>query len=60
VRSKSKVNSLYCYGDSSGSGFGWCIDFGDGMRYKLGEWCECIQDATSNYLKLRNLVNDMV
>jgi hypothetical protein len=31
VRDKSKVNILYCYGESSGSGFGWCIDFGDGV-----------------------------
>jgi hypothetical protein len=60
VRARSKVNILYCYGDASGSGFGWCIDFGDGVRYKLGEWCEFIQEATSNYRELRNLVNDMV
>jgi hypothetical protein len=26
VRARSKVNILYCYGDASGSGFGWCID----------------------------------
>jgi hypothetical protein len=60
VRARSKVNILYCYGDASGSGFGWCIDFGDGVRYELGEWCELIQEATSNYRELRNLVNDMV
>jgi hypothetical protein len=28
VRAKSKLNILYCYGDASGRGFGWCIDFG--------------------------------
>jgi hypothetical protein len=60
VRARSIVNILYCYGDASGSGFGWCIDFGDGVRYELGEWFECIQDAASNYRELRNLVNDMV
>jgi hypothetical protein len=47
VRDRSKVNVLYCYGDVSGSGFGWCIDFGDGVRYELGEYCEFIQEATS-------------
>jgi hypothetical protein len=26
----------------------------------LGEWCETIQEATSNYRELRNLVNIMV
>jgi hypothetical protein len=36
VRAKSKVNILYCYGDASGSGFGCCIDFGEGVRYELG------------------------
>jgi hypothetical protein len=60
VRARSKVNILYCYGDASGSGFGWCIDFGGGVRYELGEWCELIQEATFNYRELRNLVNAMV
>jgi hypothetical protein len=60
VRARSKVNILYYYGDASGSGFGWCIYFGDGVRYELGEWCELIQEATSNYRELRNLVNTMV
>jgi hypothetical protein len=59
VRAQSKVNILYCYGDASGSGFGWCIDFGDGVRYELGEWCETIQEETSNYRELSNLVNTM-
>jgi hypothetical protein len=60
VRAKSKINILYCYGDASGSGFGWCIDLGEGVRYELGEWCESIQEATSNYHELRDLVNAMV
>jgi hypothetical protein len=33
VRAQSKVDIIYCYGDASGSGFGWCIDFGYGVRY---------------------------
>jgi hypothetical protein len=60
VRAKSKVNIIYCYGYASGSGFGWCIDFGDGVRHELGEWCDRIQEATSNYRELRNLVKYMV
>jgi hypothetical protein len=60
VRAKSKVNILYCYGDASGSSFGWCLDFGVGVRYELGEWCESIEEATSNYRDLRKLVNTMV
>jgi hypothetical protein len=60
VRARRKVSILYCYGDVSRSGFGWCIDFGDGVRYDLGEWCDHIQEATSNYREFRNLVNAMV
>jgi hypothetical protein len=60
VRARSKVNIIYCYGDASGSGFGWCIDFGDGVRFELGEWCGLIQEVVSNFRELRNLVNDMV
>jgi hypothetical protein len=60
VRARNKVNIVFCYGDASRSGFGWCIDFGDGVRYELGEWCERIQEVTSNYRELRNLVNAMV
>jgi hypothetical protein len=29
VRAQSKVNILYCYRYASGTGFGWCIDFGE-------------------------------
>jgi hypothetical protein len=42
VRAKRKINIIYFYGEASGSGFGWCIDLGDGVRYELGEWCESI------------------
>jgi hypothetical protein len=51
---------LFGFGDASGSGFGWCIDFGEGVRYELGEWCNQIQEASSNYRELRNLVNAML
>jgi hypothetical protein len=60
VRASRKALILYGFGDASGSGFGWCIDFGDGVRYELGEWCNKIQEASSNYRELRNLVNDML
>jgi hypothetical protein len=60
LQAKSKVNIIYFYGDASGSGFGWCIDFSDGVRYELREWCERIQKETSKYRDLRNLGNAMV
>jgi ribonuclease HI len=60
VRASRKANILCGFGDASGSGFGWCIDFGDGVRYELGEWCDKIQEASSNYRELQNLVNAML
>jgi hypothetical protein len=33
VRASRKALIFYGFGDASGSGFGWCIDFGDGVRY---------------------------
>jgi hypothetical protein len=60
IRAKSKIKIFYCYGEASGRGLGWCIDFVEGFRYELGEWCESIQEATSNFRKLRSLVNAMV
>jgi hypothetical protein len=60
VRSSRKAKILYGFRDASGSGFGWCIDFGDGVRYELGEWCNTIQEASLNYRELRNLVNNML
>jgi hypothetical protein len=44
VRASRKAQIMYCYGDASGSGFGWCIDFDNGVRYELGEWCDNIQE----------------
>jgi hypothetical protein len=59
VRVSRKANILYGFGDAPGSGFGWCIDLGDGVRYELGEWCDKIQEASLNYRELQNLVNAM-
>jgi hypothetical protein len=36
VQASRKAKILYSFGDASGSGFGWCIDFRDGVRYELG------------------------
>jgi hypothetical protein len=37
VRESRKANIFYGFGDASGSGFGWCVDFRDGVQYELGE-----------------------
>jgi hypothetical protein len=36
------------------------IDFGDGVRFEFGEWCEDIQKEFSNYREFRNLVNALL
>jgi hypothetical protein len=38
----------------------WHIDFGNGVRFEFGEWCEDIQGEYSNYRELRNLVNALL
>jgi hypothetical protein len=48
---------VYGFGDASKGGFGLSIDFGNGVRFEFGEWCEDIQDESSNYREFRNLVN---
>jgi hypothetical protein len=49
IRASSTVKLLYGFGDASKGGFGWSIDFGDGFRYEFREWCEDIQNESSNY-----------
>jgi hypothetical protein len=48
---------VYRFGDTSKGGFGWSIDFGNGVQFEFGEWCEYIQGEFSNYREFRNLVN---
>jgi hypothetical protein len=51
---------VYGFGDASKGGFGWSIDFGNGVRFECGEWCEDIQGESSNYREFRNLVNALL
>jgi hypothetical protein len=60
VRASREANILYGFGDASESYFGWSIDFGDGVQYELVEWCDNIQEASSNYRELQNLMNAML
>jgi flavin-dependent dehydrogenase len=60
IRARSTVEVMYGFGDASKGGFGWIIDFGDGVRFECGEWCEDIQKESSNYHKFRHLVNALL
>jgi hypothetical protein len=51
---------VYGFWDASEGGFGWSIDFGNGVWFKFGEWCEDIQGESSNYQEFRNLVNALL
>jgi hypothetical protein len=51
---------VYGFGDDSKAGFGWSIDFGNGVRFEIGEWHEDIQGESSNYREFRNLVNALL
>jgi hypothetical protein len=44
----SKLKILYGFGDSSGNGFGWSINFGEEIRYKHGLWYETLCEEHSN------------
>jgi hypothetical protein len=60
IRASSIVKVVYGFGDASKGGFGWSIDFGNGIRVEFGEWCEGIQGESSNYQEFRNLVNALL
>jgi hypothetical protein len=51
---------VYGFRDASKGGFVWNIDFGNGVRFEFGEWCEYIQGEFSNYREFRNLVNALL
>jgi hypothetical protein len=36
------------------------IDFGNGVKFEFGEWCEDFQGESSNYREFRNLVNALL
>jgi hypothetical protein len=49
IRASSIVKVVYGFGDVSKGGFGWSINFGNGVRFEFGEWCEYIQGDSSKY-----------
>jgi hypothetical protein len=60
IRASSIIKVVYGFGDASKGGFGWSIDFGNGVGFEFGEWCEDIQGKTSKYREFRNLVNALL
>ena len=56
VRVSKVLYAFYGFGDASGKGFGSTIETDDGISFRFGQWCTEIQEQSSNYRELRNLV----
>ena len=56
IRSRLIATACYGFGDASGSGFGSTIEVAEGLRYRHGLWGRDMNNRSSNYRELRNLV----
>jgi hypothetical protein len=56
VRVTSAVFVFYGFGDASGNGFGSSFETTDGIYYRYGQWCSEVEERSSNYRELKNLV----
>lgn len=56
VRVTSAVFVFYGFGDASGKGFGSSFETTDGIYYRYGQWCSEVEERSSNYRELKNLV----
>jgi hypothetical protein len=56
VRSSKVITAFYGFGDASSGGFGSTIALGNGTQGRYGLWASDVDDESSNYRELRNLV----
>jgi hypothetical protein len=49
ISASSEIKVLYGFDDALKGVFGWSIDFGDGVHFESGEWCEDLQKESSKY-----------
>ena len=58
VRGSSRVlTAFYGFGDASSSGFGASIERPDGLHTRYGLWPSDVEEQSSNYRELKNLVD---
>jgi hypothetical protein len=57
VRCRGVAAVFYGFGDASGKAFGSTFQVDDFIRYRYGQWCSAIQEESSNYRELGNLVS---
>jgi hypothetical protein len=55
-RRRDLVMAVYGFGDASSGGFGSSIGLTEGVRGRYGVWGKDLEDKSSNYRELRNLV----
>jgi len=56
VRALTRGVVRYGFGDASGKGFGSTIMLNGVLHYRSGQWSEQIENESSNYRELRNLI----
>ncbi len=56
VRPSNTATAVYGFGDASGSGFGTTILLRGSVHYRHGQWSTAIQEESSNYRELNNLM----
>jgi hypothetical protein len=56
IRSNNLVKVCYGFGDASHNGFGFNIQIGDCIMYRIGQWCNESLEKSSNYRELLDLV----
>jgi hypothetical protein len=57
VRCRGVAAVFYGFGDASGKAFGSTFQVDGFIRYRYGQWCSAIQEESSNYKELGNLVS---
>jgi hypothetical protein len=57
VRCRGMAAVYYGFGDASGKAFGSTFQVNGEIRYRYGQWCSAIQEESSNYKELGNLVS---
>jgi hypothetical protein len=56
IRPSHTAIAVYGFGDASGTGFGSTLMIGNIVHYRHGQWNISIQEESSNYRELTNLV----
>jgi hypothetical protein len=57
IRCKKSLKAYYGFGDASGYAFGGSIQVGEDIWYEYGQWSTDVEEISSNWRELANLVN---